>query len=45
MLGVYLLITAAVIAGGCLVVSKLSELYDDFMTHYQDYNRYIDYRS
>jgi len=45
MLIVYLIITAAVIAAGGLVVSRMSELRDDFMSYYQDFNRYMDNRA
>lgn len=44
MLGVYLLITAAVITAGAFIVKRLSVLCDDFMCHYQDFNRYMDNR-
>ena len=44
MLIVYLLITAAVITAGCFVISRISEVYDDFTDYYQDFNRYMDNR-
>ena len=44
MIGIYLLITAAVIAAGCAIVARISVLCDDFANYYQDFNRYMDNR-